>query len=508
MSYSLKDNNVVFKATSWTLISIGIFLRLAHYFSNRSLWFDEALISLNIINRNIWGLLGHLDYNQGAPAGFLIVEKLLTTLFGKSDYVLRLFPLICGISSLFIFYRLAKIYLNRIGALTALALFAISEPLIYYSSEVKVYSGDVTATTLLLLIAFSIEQKNKISFLQIALFSFFGVLLFGFSIPSAFVFGSMAIGFLLKSILDKNWKLVKDILLCSSFWLLGAFLIYKVYLSGLAAERIRLSLFPLTFQWFYDLFVRLFESLQLYEFGIPQILFLIGLVSALKRKNILFFIFVFTICFMTLAFSINLYPVKNRFILFISPIVFLLVAEGITIILKRLSTNLSLSLVAIVLLFWNPVSSAIYHVVNPQTVQEIKPILRYIKEHSRKDDILYVYPNAQYAFKFYAKQFGFNDDFKIDKSIFYADLKLNRWIEKKGYLTIALGINNEDFTENLDRLKGYKRVWVLLSEVIKEEHEAFVVNHLNSIGTRLANFSRSGTKVYLYDLSNGRKQIQ
>ena len=68
----------------WLFISIGIFLRLAQFFSDRSLWFDEVLISLNIINKPFIELLGPLDYYQGAPAGFLFVEKVLVNIFGDS----------------------------------------------------------------------------------------------------------------------------------------------------------------------------------------------------------------------------------------------------------------------------------------------------------------------------------------------------------------------------------------------------------------------------------------
>src|SRR5690606_12042987 len=61
---------------SMLVVVLGIVLRLRQYFANRSLWVDEASLALNIINRSFGGLTQPLDYNQGAPVGFLFIEKL------------------------------------------------------------------------------------------------------------------------------------------------------------------------------------------------------------------------------------------------------------------------------------------------------------------------------------------------------------------------------------------------------------------------------------------------
>lgn len=496
----------------WLFISIGIFLRLAQFFSDRSLWFDEVLISLNIINKSFIELLGPLDYYQGAPAGFLFIEKILVNIFGNSEYTLRAFSLFCSISSLFIFNKLGKACLSPAGALVATALFAISDPSIFYSSEAKQYSGDVTVTLLLLLMALKIEETNKTGFSKLVFCGIAGAVLLWFSFPAIFILISTAVTLFVIFFIQKNKKKSKAVLFCSLFWIIGLFILYKIHLCKLNPAGIKLfpgdafMPFPLDIAWFNALTIRIFKFLELSAYGIPQIFFLIGTVSFFKRKYILFLIFLITILQMLFASAFHLYPLGNRLLLFITPLIILFIAEGMSLIINKTWSNCSvISVLLLCLLFWNPVSVVINNLINPRTKFEIKPVLKYIKEHSTKDDILYVYSNAQYALKFYAKDYGFNDKFEVDPSQFYSSPKIKRQTEKKGYMTIVNGGNSKDFTDGINKLKGYKRVWILFSEIIRKEQEPLVLKYLNESGVMLLNFQRPGVRVYLYDLSSKGK---
>ncbi|MCX7754677.1 MAG: hypothetical protein N2117_05455, partial [Anaerolineales bacterium] len=84
---------------AWGLIGLGLVLRLRQYLINRSLWLDEAMLALNILHKDVWGLLGRLDYEQGAPVGFLLLEKLVVTLLGDGERALRLLPFLAGCAS-------------------------------------------------------------------------------------------------------------------------------------------------------------------------------------------------------------------------------------------------------------------------------------------------------------------------------------------------------------------------------------------------------------------------
>jgi hypothetical protein len=84
-----------------------------------------------------------LANDQLAPFAFLIVQRALVKALGDSNFVLRLVPLAAGILSLYLFANLARRVLARRPALIALILFAFSDDLIYYSSEMKPYSLDL-----------------------------------------------------------------------------------------------------------------------------------------------------------------------------------------------------------------------------------------------------------------------------------------------------------------------------------------------------------------------------
>ena len=180
----------------WFIICLGIILRLVEYLFNRSLNLSESSIALTVINGSFLELLQPSGYVQAIPSGFLIFEKLAVQAFGNSEYALRLFPLLFGIVSLFLFYELAKRCINTMAALISLSLFAISDPLIYYSSVIGQFSGDLTIALLLFLLAVHIQSKRFTAPVT-ALFGIAGAIAVWFSHPSIFVLVGTCISLIL-----------------------------------------------------------------------------------------------------------------------------------------------------------------------------------------------------------------------------------------------------------------------------------------------------------------------
>lgn len=472
----------------WVIICLGIILRLVQYLSNRSLWLDESMLALNIINRSFSQLLQPLDYNQGAPIGFLMVEKLLIQAFGSSEYILRLFPFLCGVFSLFLFCKVAKHYIKQKATLIALLLFAISKPLIYYSSECKQYSSDVFIALLLYTVTIYIQSK-RLTNSRIALFGVIGAIAIWFSHPALFILAGVGSSLILYHLNEKEWLKISRLSIIYSIWILSFVTFYLVSLSNLTQNKPLLRYwkggfmpFPFKIEWFSKTFIEIFKfpvGLSLLP-HITALIFVIGCISMLLKKGKEIITLMSPIFFTLLASGFHKYPFSGRLLLFIVPIVIILIAEGIEHI--RVETyNYSTIIVIIIisLLVFDPLIDSSYHLLKPYTKEEIKSVLSYIKENKKSGDLIYVYYASRVAFRYYSESYGFKDNDYI--------------------VGISSRLNPEKYIIDLDKILGNKRVWILFSHVFQDEENLFL-NYLNSKGKIIDSFKVPGASVYLYDL--------
>jgi hypothetical protein len=103
--YIQKHEKLIQSISVGTLIFIGILIRLRLFIFNRSLWLDEASLSVNIVENNWLALLDYSKYwnLQVAPLGFIYICKIFVAIFGVNEYALRLFPLVAGCISIVFF---------------------------------------------------------------------------------------------------------------------------------------------------------------------------------------------------------------------------------------------------------------------------------------------------------------------------------------------------------------------------------------------------------------------
>src|SRR5689334_9239195 len=224
------------------VLLLGIVLRLVQYLQNRSLWVDEAMLAINFTGKSFSKLVtSPLQYNQQAPIGFLIVEKVLVDAFGNGEYVLRLFPLICGIAALLLFPRVARRALpSTLSQLVAVTLFATSFRLIFYASDVKQYSGDVAAVVILSLAAFrTIEAEFRPR--RTAALGILGVIAIWFSHPAAFVLGGIAITMVWSLARQRAWAKFPVMVLAAADWGVSFISYYMISLQGVTRNGPLLS---------------------------------------------------------------------------------------------------------------------------------------------------------------------------------------------------------------------------------------------------------------------------
>ena len=180
--------------TRWIMLflAVGVAARLLRYLLRFPLWGDEAMLAINFLDRDYAGLMRPLDFHQVAPLLFLWIELTAIKLLGFHEWSLRLFPLICGISSLFLFHRMAKLLLRGPALVLSVGMFAVTYSSIRYATEVKPYSVDLLASTLLLLLAVRWwRQPGETRWLW--MLAAVAPLALGVSFPAVFVGGGVSL---------------------------------------------------------------------------------------------------------------------------------------------------------------------------------------------------------------------------------------------------------------------------------------------------------------------------
>jgi hypothetical protein len=487
------------------IILFGIVLRLGQYVADRSLWLDEAKLALNVVSRSFVELTLPLSRDQGAPLGFLFIQKMVIEVLGNRDYILRLFPLAAGIVAMLLIYRVANSYIEDASMLVALGLFAVSSPLIYYASEVKQYSSDALITLLLLLVAFkwSEAQANSKYFIALVLV---GALSLWISHPALFVVAGIAFSLALDRLLKRDWPRLAWLGAAFLVWLANFAVLYFVSLRYLAANTSLADYWHDGFMpmppwqnviWFPKAFTTMLVGPSGVSVGrIGSIVFLlvfsIGCFSFFFRNWQKALILVMPFVFALLASGLHKYPFSDRLLLFILPLAFLLIAEGVRrvyLVSRKMGPRVAFgigSALAIVLLY-DSTSFALRNLWHPYMGEDIKPVISYVTRHRLSTDAIYVYYSAGSGFKYYAPQYGL------------------------GTSDYIVGISSPEepakYIQDLDKLGSRGRVWFLFSHncywcLVNEE--AYFLSHLDKMGARVDEFRAPGASVYAYNLAPAR----
>ena len=480
----------------WLIILVGLLLRCHQYLFNRSLWVDEAALALNVINRSFLQLLTPLDYSQGAPIGFLMTERLVVQALGTSSYALRLFPLLSAVVSLLLFRKVAKLCITATAAPLALGLFALSEPLIYYASEVKQYSSDVLITLILYCAAMSLKS-DRLTASRTACLGLAGAVAIWFSHPAVFILAGIGISLVALRLAEKDWSAVRRLMAICSLWGLSIATAYVLSLRHLAGNRYLLDWWSNYFlpfppssaselTWPVWSFFEVFQNPARFVLpGLAAFAFLAGCYWMFLREKRALLLLLSPMPFAILASILHLYPLGSRLLLYAVPTLVLLVAVGAECV--RVSTapgSRILWMTLVGLLILHPLANAGNHLIRPRTVEEIEPVLGYIAENWRDGDLLYVYYYARHPFEYYAPAYGLHNKHHITGIRSHED-----W---------------DNYAQDLERLRGHSRVWLVFSHVYRQsgvDEEKLFLYFLDGMGTRLDSHTAPGAAAYLYDLS-------
>jgi hypothetical protein len=479
--------------------AIGALLRIRQYLAARSLWLDEAMIALNILDRSYEDLLKPLDYSQGAPIGFLLVQKMVANFIGQGEYALRLLPLLSGLLALIIFPFVARKYLTPRSALWAMILFSFANPLIYYASEVKQYSTDILATVLCLVI-FLYMLERLLHVVDVIWLGPLGAAIVWFSHPSIFVLAATGLIIFFISLREGNrYKLVL-VLAVGFFWIASFLLSIVISLESLAQNQVLLDYWksgfiPATapvieiFTWLLDRFLSMFNGvIGLALTGLALAISLFGAITMARRDKPHFFSLVLPILFLLIASYLQRYPFSGRLILFLAPLIMLLLAEGIEqlLTLPGARHHKVASWLVVYLLLFQPIKQTVEYARNPKVREDIAPVIDYAHQNWQEGDMVYVYHGSYPAFTFYLPYFPIPED-----SIIKGGYSPREWTE---------------YFKALDDLSSeHKRVWFIFSHVNISDganEELLLVRYLNRIGGKqIEAFRAIGASAYLYEFS-------
>jgi hypothetical protein len=190
------------------------------------------------------------------------------------------------------------------------------------------------------------------------------------------------------------------------------------------------------------------------------------------------------------ASALRVYPFGSEFLssgrvlVFLLPSLAFVMAEG-AVSLRRLvpggAGRAAFAVAAVLML----VPAAAYAALSvPHLRSEVKPLLDFVDEQRRPGDLMYVYYNGQAVFEYYAPRYGWNTGNTVPGAC-------SRFAPGK-------------YADDLARLRGRPRVWVLIVESMPVDgfdEKRFILAFLDHLGKRLDDRVAVGAGVYLYDLS-------
>jgi len=482
---------------AWTIIGLGVTLRLLRLAANRNLWLDELMLASDFLTRPLAGLAEPLSAT-GAPLGFLVVTRLAVDALGDHDWVLRLLPFIAGCAGLVLLYRVSLKLLAPRGVLFVLTILAVVEPALYYSGEFKQYSVDLAATLAILLATLRAQRPEKFAAGFLAL-GIIGAASVWFSFPAVFVLAGAGVILFAPQLLAGRWRAGVALLAVAAAWIGSFVAIYLLTLRDLIGNDFLQQSWSGNFMPVSPTTMASWQLRTLYDsfgypLGLPQpgaalLAAMLGTVDLARRRPQALGLILLPFAFGMAASAFNKFPFGGRQILFVVPLLALLVAAGLDVLLREPQPlpRLAGILLACILIA-PPAVKSMRTALGPQGREEVGPVLRHVATQWQSGDTLYLYWGAGLGYARYAPRVGM----------------------PAGVIPIV-GVKRQGdwfaYYEDIAKLAGRERVWVVFSHVLGSadaSEERMIVAALDHVGQRVEAVRELGAAAYLYDLRDSK----
>jgi hypothetical protein len=490
---------------------VGTLLRLAQYGVNRSLWLDEALLVSNFLDRSWAGLFAPFQRGQTAPLGFLALEKLAAAALGRSEYALRLVPLLAGLATLALLPRVARRYATRPALPLGVALVALAPFLVYYASEVKPYALDALCALAVLALAHDLARRPRDGRLA-AGFCAFGTAALWLSQPVAFMLAGTGLVLGARALRRGDGRALALLAGTAAAWaasFAGAYLYARHQLEDPAYMRAfwRVGFFPLPprsaadWLWLPRMAARAFREpmgivgsddswLSRLGVGAALVLFAAGCAWMWRHRRLRLGLLLAPAGLALCASAARAYPFGGEFLsggrvlIFLLPSLALVMAEGGAALGRWAPRGAGRAVFAAGAALALLPAGAYAALSVPHLRAEVKPLLAWVNENRRPGDVMYVYYHGQSVFEYYAPRYG--------------------WNRGNTVAGVCARFHPERYVGDLARLRGRPRVWVLVvtgAAMRGFQEDRVIVGFLDHVGRRLDDRVAVGARMYLYDLA-------
>ena len=531
-----RDVSYAVRIAVYVSVAVGVLLRTIELVANRSLSQDEAMLALNIVNRPYSGLVHRLDFLQGAPLGFLTLQKAFVDVLGNHEYSLRAVAFIAGVVAVALFLLAAREFVVAAAVPVAVVVFAVSDPLITWTVWAKPYAVDVLFAVLLLVLGARAARTAATT--PLVVFAIAGAVTIWFSYASVFVLAGVSTALVGGALLRHDPRRALRAAAASIPWL-ACFAVFALTLLHNVSLLQQLTCLSCpegsgggtsVSEW-----TKIRGSLGEFRYisGIPHFLqhgsfdaglvfflvalafWVVGVWSIATRSAELAFMVVAPLVFMVVAWAFDQYPILGRTQLFLIPSFVLGLSEGLVFSWVRARSpamrGVAAALGAVVVVAI--VVSGLGHVAN-RHIEEMKPVLDYVAPRERRGDTVYVFYTGQYQVRYYL-------ECGCAGRAFQTLQRRRPWPLRKGpggpeefssallsvpprfIVPIYRGRDVTRYVGSLDALRGRKRAWFVLSS-LEDARLHYLLTQLDRRGRRLTSYGvgkgKNAAGVYLYDL--------
>ncbi len=396
-----------------SIVGLAVLFRLADL-GARNLWSDEAWVALAVLKPTVTEALAA---GQSTPPFYLLTLHVLARVFGGSEVVLRSLSFAFGVGTVVLFWPLARRLAPSAAAWLGLAAVGAAPVLVYFSKELKQYSGDAFFAVLVVLLTERFLERPGRG--RLALLAAAGGLGLGFSHPLIFVLpvaGSVAL------LQVPGWW--RRLLAVMGLWaasFLGLYLAFFRHQVNAELVSYWSSEFPdfsgpsaFVF-WLAGALSRYFH----YFFGDgaawwapPALAAGLGALRPPARRRLLLYLGG-PLMLAFIAAALHRYPFMARYngsrlLLFSAPFLYLGAAAGVALAFLRLHEwrrGAAWGLALLLLASLQPLGMVKENLHPTLQRRQITPLLARLEREFGPLDLLYVYHYAVYPFRYYRPDF-------------------------------------------------------------------------------------------------------